>query len=80
VDGSVRLTDNAEMKRPMSFGLFLVAISAAILFALAWKQRNTIPLYWGNSGNHLFGRLLVVGFLVAIVVLYVRWANRRDFK
>jgi membrane protein DedA with SNARE-associated domain len=80
VDASVRLMDNAEMKRPMNFGLFLFAIWMIILFAVGWKQRNTIPLNWGNSGAHLFGRLVGMGILVGIVALYVWWANRRDFK
>jgi|HubBroStandDraft_1064217.scaffolds.fasta_scaffold786790_1 membrane protein DedA with SNARE-associated domain len=79
MDASVRLMDNAEMKRPMNFGLFLFAIWAAILIALGWKQRNTIPLHW-RTGANLPEALLVVGSLVGIVLLYVWWANRRDFK
>jgi membrane protein DedA with SNARE-associated domain len=79
VDGGVRLMDNAEMKRPMNFGLFLFAIWAAILFTLGWKQRKTIPLHW-ESGANLPEALLGMGILVGIVVLYVWWANRRDFK
>ena len=80
VDGSVRLTDNTEMKRPMNFGVFICIIFMILLFALGWKQRDTVPLYWGNRGDHLLGGLLVVGILVGVVALYVRWANRRDFK
>jgi membrane protein DedA with SNARE-associated domain len=67
------------MKRPMNFGLFLFSIWAVVLFALGWKQRNTIPLHW-KSGANLPEALLAVGILVGIVALYVRWANRRDFK
>jgi hypothetical protein len=64
----------------MSFGAFISTIFIILLIVVGWKQRNTVPLYWGNSGAHLFGRLVVVGILVGIVALYVRWANRRDFK
>jgi hypothetical protein len=80
VDGSVRLMDNTEMKRPMNFGVFVSIIFFILLVAVGWKHRNTTPLYWGNRGDHLLLRLLVVGILVVIVALYVWWANRRDFK
>lgn len=64
----------------ISFGAFVSAIFIILLVVLGWKQRNTVPLYWGNRGDHLLGTLLFVGILVVIVALYVRWANRRDFK
>jgi hypothetical protein len=64
----------------MSFGVFVSTIFIILLVAVGWKHRNTTPLNWGNSGDRLFVRLLVVGFLLVIGALYVRWANRRDFK
>jgi hypothetical protein len=64
----------------MSFGVFISIIFMILLVAVGWKQRNTIPLYRGNTGDHLLGPLLLVGIIVVIVALYVRWANRRDFK
>jgi hypothetical protein len=64
----------------MSFGAFVSTLFIILLVVVGWRQRNTVPLYWGNSGAHLGGRLLLVGILVVIVALYVRWANRRDFK
>jgi len=64
----------------MSFGAFVSTIFIILLVVVGWKQRNTVPLYWGNSEGHLLGRLLLVGILVVIVVLYIRWASRRDFK
>ena len=64
----------------MSFGAFVLTLFIILLVVGGWKERNTVPLYWGNSGGHLLGRLVVVGILVGIVALYVRWANRRDFK
>jgi hypothetical protein len=64
----------------MSFGAFVTTLFIILLVVAGWRQRNTVPLYWGNSGAHFLGRLLLVGILVVIVILYVRWANRRDFK
>jgi hypothetical protein len=64
----------------MSFGVFVSTIFVIFLVVVGWRQRNTTPLYWGNSGAYLFVRLVGVGILVGIVALYVWWANRRDFK
>jgi|HubBroStandDraft_2_1064218.scaffolds.fasta_scaffold1139053_2 hypothetical protein len=64
----------------ISIAAFVITLFIILLVDVSWRQRNTVPLYWGNSGDHLLGRLLLVGILVGIVALYVRWANRRDFK
>src|SRR5580658_4691671 len=70
------------MRKPegMNFGVFISTIFMIVLVAAGWKHRNTTPLNWGDSGDHLFGRLPIVGILVVIVASYVRWANRRDFN
>jgi hypothetical protein len=64
----------------ISFGAFVTTLFIIFLVVVGWKQRNTIPLYRGNTGDHLPEALVGVGILVGIVALYVRWANRRDFK
>jgi hypothetical protein len=40
--------DNAGMKRPMNFGVFVSTIFIILLVAVGWKHRNTTPLYWGK--------------------------------
>jgi hypothetical protein len=62
-----------------NFGAFLWCIFIIALLAVGWKGRNTLPLHW-KTGASLPVRFLAVGGLVAIVGLYVWWANRRDFK
>jgi hypothetical protein len=69
----------------MNFRVFVCTIFIILSLAVGWKERKTVPLLHGLSnywptGSDILTRLLVVGGLVAIVALYVWWANRRDFK
>jgi hypothetical protein len=74
-------TDNRNREQAMkNFGAVLWIFFLIALLAVGWKGRNTLPLHWGSTGANPLLRLLVAGSLVAIVALYVWWANRRDFK
>jgi hypothetical protein len=63
----------------LNFAVFVWILFMILLSVVGWKERKTVPLRWATGANPLT-RLLVVGGLVAIVAVYVWWANRRDFK
>jgi hypothetical protein len=48
-------------------------------FTLMWRGRNTIPLRWSGAPGPVTCVILFVG-TPAVVLVYVWWANRRDFK
>jgi hypothetical protein len=77
MDGTAWLEDNAEMKRPMNFGLFILFIWMVVVIAVVWKRRNTIALHWGLDPLSF---ILVTGVLIVVGTTYVWWANKRDSK